>query len=453
MSAFLRARLLAAALLSLGSPLLAGPTAVPHIDADVGSGQSLAPLAPAVVPTALSPVIAAPGLLGAGPVAAPVPFQSVFPAAPAAAAAPVAAASPASAPRAVSEELTRSLEGAGGEQAAEASSGAGERESMRAEALFDLAASREDDSMAVPPSRPLRDSLVRLRAAGERGLPGPGSIPGIARVSWVDSSAHGYSGESAKVAIAGQVWHLKRLGHSPDKEIDATPRETRARNEVGLAAVLRADPQLSGSFRVAPLVSVFRDGRDVFVLSEGLPSIGDGESRRRPLSPAQRADASIIQLVLGLGDMHGGDVLPLAEGEFGLVDFEKLSRAPLSMATPHEIDTQVMLKDFPLVDRHSDNDAEVYRARFDRWKRDYQDGGRERMDRALAAQGWSRGARAAYLAAVDRNLETYLERLAPYLKYANDWHRRIEASRAEAARKAAAPKKKFLGGLFGGASR
>ncbi|MFI5348291.1 MAG: hypothetical protein ACHQ2Z_02000 [Elusimicrobiota bacterium] len=325
---------------------------------------------------------------------------------------------------------------------------------MRSEALFDLAAEREDVSLVAPPSVPLRESVARLRRAGEQGSPGPGSIPGIARAQWIESSAHGYSGEGARVSIAGKVWHLKRLRNSPDKEIDAIPRETRARNEAGLAAVLRRDPQLSGSFSVPRQVSVFRDGREVFVLSEGLPSVGDGESKRWNLSPEQRADASIIQLVLGLGDMHGGDVLPLAGGGFGLVDFEKLSRAPLEKATAQQIDTQVMLKEFPLVDRHSDNDLEVYRARFGRWKQDYEDGGRERMDGALSGEGWSRPAREVYLAAVDRNLQTYFERLTPYLDYANDWHRRITASRAEAARRAQAPpRKSFLDGLFGRDSR
>ncbi|MDE2491009.1 MAG: hypothetical protein KGM24_09175, partial [Elusimicrobia bacterium] len=315
----------------------------------------------------------------------------------------------------------------------------------------DLAAERGGDAV-VPaesalPAGPAGKVLLRLRRAGESGAAGPGAIPGMARVEWAGRTGRGYSGETAKVLIGGRTWYLKKLGPSPDPVIDATPPETRARNEEGFAAVLRGDPLLSRSFAVAPRVSVFRDGRDVYVLSEGLPAVGDGESARRELTPVQRADASIIQLVLGLGDMHGADVLELGGGRFGLVDFEKLSREPLAKAAPREVDEQVLLKSFPLVDRLSFNDPAVYRARFAEWRRAYEGGGRARMDRELAGVGWTPAQRETYLAAVDRNAATYEERLEPYLEYANGWHHRIREARAEAAR--APPRKGLVDRLLG----
>ena len=150
--------------------------------------------------------------------------------------------------------------------------------------------------------------------------------------------------------------------------------------------------------------------------------------------------------------MHGADVLPFGGGRFGLIDFERLSRAPLEKATPREIDEQVMLKNFPLVDRLSANDPALYRDRFLKWKAEYDGGGRARMDAALAGEGWSRPQRDVYLAAVDRNAATYLERLEPYLLYANGWHERIRKAQAEAARSEAAPgpRSGILGSFFGG---
>ncbi|MFI5348292.1 MAG: hypothetical protein ACHQ2Z_02005 [Elusimicrobiota bacterium] len=76
MSAHLRAHALAAALFSLAPALLAAPTAVPPIDADIGSGQSFVPLAPAAAPSFISPIgLAAPALISAMPAAAAAPSR------------------------------------------------------------------------------------------------------------------------------------------------------------------------------------------------------------------------------------------------------------------------------------------------------------------------------------------------------------------------------------------
>lgn len=457
----LRAIAIAAALSLFQGPLFAAPVDVPRIDAPVGSGSVQA--APSAGAGVLSQALLSPSVpgLSAAPAALPPAAVLAPPAAPAAVLAP--AAVPAAVLAAPALRSGASAAPSSGERLpggfgrrvqppARDEPAAGEQAWSQSSALFDLSSERADDA-AVPAASGLPENaagkvLAKLRRAGENGG-GPGAIPGMARVEWAGPTGRGYSGESTKVRIDGKLWFMKKLGSSPDAVIDATPPETRARNEAGLAAVLRGDPLLSRSFSVAPRVSVFRDGKDVFVLSEGLPAVGDGESRRQELSADQRADAAIIQLVLGLGDMHGADVLPLAGGGFGLVDFEKLSRAPLEKATPREIDEQVMLKNYPLVDRLSANDPALYRGRFENWRRDYGAGGRARMDAALAEAGWSRPQREVYLAAVDRNAETYLERLEPYLEYANGWHRRILEARAEAARRKPEPSRGFLGGLFG----
>ena len=468
----MRLQLLVAAALTaaLGPPAGAGTVEIPRIEAPVGGGTAGASLAAGAGLSA--PVLTAPGpaslsVFAAPTAAAPIP---ALPASAMAAPAPAQAVQAQAAPvrpapqgQAVfgrrSGPPVRDGTAADVPRSGGAEEGGGEGSWARSSALFDLAGEHGSDqaSAAVPAGLPQNAAgrvIARLRRAGGSGLPGPGGIPGMDRAEWAGPlSNQGHSGETTKLSIAGKPWYMKKLGPSPDPIINATPAETRALNEAGMAAALRADPLLSRSFSVSPKVSVFRDGRDVFVLSQGLPSIGNGESRRQELSPVQRADAAIIQLVLGLGDMHGADVLPLGGGRFGLIDFEKLSRAPLEKAALREIDDQVMLKSFPLVDRLSVNDPAVYRGRFEEWKRDYDGGGRERLDRALAGEGWSRPQREVYLAAVDRNAETYLERLQPYLDYANGWHKRIQEAKAnaasEAARRETSPRKGFFSGLFG----
>jgi hypothetical protein len=459
-------RALAAAAFALfASSSSAGTVEIPPIDAPVGSGAPgvvSAPGAAVLAPSySASPVLAAP-IAAAAPaavLAAPVASAAVPLAAPAAALAPGAApisvpVLPAARSAAVFGKRVRSpAADAVAPASPVAAPESGEQGWSRSSALFDLSAVRADDSVpavrAGLPENLVGKVLLRLRRAGAAGEAGPGSIPGMAAVEWAGATGRGNSGETTNVRIGGKPWYLKRLGASPDEVIAALPAETRAGNEAGVAAVLRADPLLSRSFAVAPRVSVFRDGKDVYVLSEGLPAVDDGESRRRDLSPVQRADVAIAQLVLGLGDMHGANVLPLGGGRFALIDFEKLSRAPLEKATPREIDEQVMLKNFSLVDRLGANDPALYRERFSRWLADYRAGGRERIDAALAGEGWSSPQRETYLAAVDRNADTYLERLEPYLQYANDWHQRILKASADAAR-APPPKKGFLGGLLGG---
>lgn len=456
-------RVLASALLLLPVFARAGPVEVPPVEAPVGSGISDAGSAAAVVvaPTLAAPVFAAPAVLAAP--AAPTALPALAPAAAAPAlpaAAPTAAATdaagfaPAARPGAAPTHVFgRKVAAAASAAAAPGANVGGEAAWAQGAALFDLSDARENDATAPVrpsglPDTPAGRTIARLRLAAQTGATGPAAIAGMAHAQWSEPAGGGRSGETTKVLIAGKTWYLKRLGPSPDAEINATPPETRARNEAGLANVLREDPQLSRSFSVAPRVAVFRDGKDVYVLSEGLPAVGSGESQRHDLSAAQRADAAIIQLALGLGDMHGADVLPLGGGRFGLIDFEKLSRAPLTKASAHEIDEQVMLKNYPLVDRLSENDPAVYRARFEAWRADYLAGGRARMDAALASAGWTAAQREAYLAAVDRNVATYLERLEPYLEYANGWHRRIQAARAQAARPPP-PRKGFWQGLFG----
>lgn len=462
----LRPLVTAAISVALCLPAGAGTVEIPRIEAPVGSGISGAALATGAGLTA--PALTAPtaptlSVLSAPTAVAPIPVLPpsavITPAAPV-----VRAQAPApdlSSPRAAvfgrrNGPPVRDGTAAESAQAgADAEADGGEGSWARSSALFDLAGEQGADAAvpAVPEGLPqnyLGKVLVRLRRAGESGRPGPGKIPGMERVEWAGPlKSQGYSGETAKLMIDGKTWYIKKLGPSPDPVINSTPRETRARNEAGMAAVLRSDPQLSRSFSVPEQVSVFRDGRDVFVLSRGLASTGDGESRRHELSTVQRADASIIQLVLGLGDMHGADVLPLGGGRFGLIDFEKLSREPLQGQRLQQIDEQVMFKNFPLVDRLSANDPAVYRARFEAWKADYDDGGRARLDHTLAGQGWALSEREAYLAAVDRNAATYLERLQPYLDYANGWHQRIRDAKAEAERRETAPRKGFFSGLFG----
>jgi hypothetical protein len=472
-----RAAPLAAALGLWAAASFAQPVEVPVISVPVGTGisgsisaagasvvaspglaASMA-AAPALAPTpALAPAAASAFVPLAAPAAAPA-LAAPAAAVPAAAAAPMAARAVARGPLGAAEAVgapgaapvfgRRESAPAAGESA----DAANDADWSRGAALFDLGAASKDgvsaSATAGLPNNTTGKVLARLRAAGEKGLNAPGAIPGMAAVEWAGQVGGGYSAETEKVLIGGRPWFLKRLMASPDEVINALPRETRARNEVGFAAVLRGDPLLAESFKVAPSVSAFRDGSQVYVLSQGLPDVGDGESRRLELTPVQRADASIVQLVLGLGDMHGANVLPLAGGGFGLIDFEKLSRAPLEKATFHEIEDQVFMKNFPLVDRLSFNDPGVYRARFEVWRRSYEAGGRARMNRALAAAAWSRAERETYLAAVDRNAATYWERLEPYLNYASDWNARIKKARADEARAKAVEQKGFWSGLFG----
>lgn len=447
-------------------PAGAGTVEIPRIEAPVGSGSAGAALATGAgltAPTLTAPAAATLSALSAPAAVTPIPALPLS--------AVVAPVAPIVQARTLTPDLSSPRAAVFGRRngppvrdgpaaeslqvGADAEAEGGEGSWARSSALFDLAGEHGEYSAvpAVPAGLPqnyLGKVLVRLRRAGESGRPGPGKIPGMDRVEWAGPlKSQGYSGETAKLLIDDKTWYMKKLGSSPDPVIDSTPRETRARNEAGMAAVLRSDPLLSRSFSVPAQVSVFRDGRDFFVLSRGLASIGDGESRRHELSSVQRADAAIIQLVLGLGDMHGADVLPLGGGRFGLIDFEKLSREPLQRQTLQQIDEQVMFKNFPLVDRLSANDPAVYRARFEAWKADYDGGGRARLDRTLAGQGWARSEREAYLAAVDRNAATYLERLQPYLDYANGWNQRIKTAKAESARREAEPRKGFFSGLFG----
>lgn len=451
-------------LLALAVPLRAtGPTEIPDLDPPVGGGQTATSLAPALATPKVDlalPQTAVPSV--PDPSAGLTPSAMATVAQPGASAAAPAQVQAGPAPQVGSQAFQATLQsfsGGSARVAALAGSGGGAAGSQGAAevsaGLFDLSA--QLGAAPVPatvteglPTNHVGKALARLRQAGALKTAGPGSIPGMSAAQWEGPASEGRSGETTKVSIAGRLWYLKRLGPSPDPVIAAIPPETRALNEAGLAAVLRQDPQLSRSFSVSPQVMVFRDGDKVYVLTEGLPAVGEVGSERRDLSPAQRADASIVQLVLGLGDMHGANVLPLKNGGFGLIDFEKLSRAPLEGQTKQQIDEQVMLKNFPLVDRLSVNDPALYRARFEAWRKDYEAGGRRRMDQALAEQGWSRASRQVYLAAVDRNIETYSARLQPYLDYANEWHERIQRNRAEAARQASQPKKKGLfGGLFG----
>ncbi len=425
----------------------AAPVDLPPVEAPVGSGISDAGFAAAVV---TAPALAAPSFAAPSVLVAPAALPAL---APAAAATDDAGFAPTARPEAAhARAFGRKMAAAPSAAVAVGANIGGEQSWAQGAALFDLSAAHADHAPAPGrpsglPDTPAGRTIARLRLAAQTGAAGPAAIAGMAHAQWSEPAGGGRSGETTKVLIAGKTWYLKRLGPSPDAEINATPPETRAGNEAGLANVLREDPQLSRSFSVAPRVSVFRDGKDVYVLSEGLPAVGNGESQRHDLSAAQRADAAIIQLALGLGDMHGADVLPLGGGRFGLIDFEKLSRAALTKASAHEIDEQVMLKNYPLVDRLSENDPAVYRARFETWRADYFAGGRGRMDAALAAAGWTTAQREVYLAAVDRNIETYLDRLEPYLEYANGWHRRIQAARAQAARPP--PRKGFWQGLFG----
>ncbi len=424
--------------LALTSAAVAGPVEVPPVDAPLNApieALGTASLAPA-------PTLSAPA-----PAAAPA--AALLSPAALAVAAPLAAPATSEgqdAPRFFAMPAGRPVFGRrGAAPTAAAPSDSGEDAWSQASELFDAASAARAAGL---PDTPSGRTLARLRRAAATSTAGPAAIPGMAQARWDGPAGGGRSGETSKLLIGGKTWFLKRLGRSPDPGIDSTPVEQRALNEVGLALALRRDAQLSSSFAVSPRVFAFRDGKDVYVLSEGLPAVGDGDSRRHDLSPQQRADAAILQLALGLGDMHGADVLPLGAGRYGLIDFEKLAPEPLAPATAHEIDDQIMLKNFPLVDRLSDNDPAVYRARFDSWRSDYEAGGRARLDSALAEAGWPRARRESYLAAVDRNLQTYWERLQPYLDYANDWHRRILAARAQAER--APPKRKgLLNGLFG----
>jgi hypothetical protein len=468
-----RAAAVAAALWLFAGTAFAQVVEVPRIDATIGSGSvgaapsAAAPIvapslsavaspsiAPSAAPIAAAPVLApalsisAAGAIPALPAAAAAP-QPVA-AAPALAGAPALAASgggfgkrvtPPGAPGAAATPV----------QPSAGESLGGESEWANSSALFDLSADRGAGPVSPAisaglPGNPAGQVLGRLRRAAKNGQSGPGQVPGMERVEWAGLARHGNSGETTQLSIDGKTWWMKRIGNSTDKDLQAIPRETRASNEAGVAAVLRSDPQLSRSFSVTPRVSTFRDGDHVYVLTEGLPTIGNGESQRQDLTPVQRADAAIIQLILGLGDMHGGDVLPLGGGRFGLIDFEKLSRAPMRKATPQEIDNEVMFKNFPLVDRLSDNDPAVYQRRFKEWMDDYRNGGRARMDRELAGQGWSRAQRQVYLETVDKNAETYLDRLQPYLDYANERYRIMLKARAEAARP---PPQKEKKGLFG----
>jgi hypothetical protein len=435
---------LAAALLARAAPLAAAPVDAPTIEAPVVPAAPAGLAAAAVVPSLsalscplLPPALAAPTTLADAPVAAALSAAPLPPAAAAAAAAPdwtpAAPFAPAQTPGAV---FGRRAAAPAPTPAPGVAAAAGEAAWTRSAQLFDLSSERAAaDAVPVGGAQPSATTatLERLRRVKASGRPGPWAIPGLERVARLDRT-DGRSGETVKVLIAGEPWYLKRLDASADPQISALPRETRALNEAGLAAALRSDPLLASSFAVSPRVAIFRDGREVYVLSQGLPSIGDGESRRHDLTPRQRADAAIIQLVLGLGDMHGADVLPLGGGRFGLIDFEKLAREPLAAPSPRQIDEEVLLKSFPLVDRLADNDPALYRARFEEWRGLYDGGGRARIDRALADEGWPPDERRAYLAAVDRNAQTYLERLQPYLDYANEWHRRVVAARAAAAR-------------------
>jgi len=446
-----RAAAFAAALCLLAGTVLAQVVEVPRIDAPVGSGVQAAPSAAGVGVSIQSPslaVVAAPSIvpsaapLAAAPALAPALAVSAagIPALPAAAAAPqpVAAAPALSGARAVPAAAggfgkrvtppgTPAAEPAAAQPASE-EQGGGETDWAKSAALFDLRADGGGEEVAPAvraglPGNPAGQVLGRLRRAAVNGQPGPGQVPGMARVQWAGLARHGNSGQTVELSIDGKTWWMKRIGLSTDDELQAIPVETRASNEAGFAAVLRADPQLSRSYSVTPRVSTFRDGRQVYVLTEGLPTIGNGESQRQELTPVQRADAAIIQLVLGMGDMHGGDVLPLGGGRYGLIDFEKLSRSPLAkVKSEAQVELEVMYKNFPLVDRISANDPAVYHRRFKEWKDDYDHGGRARMDRELAGQGWSRAERQVYLAAVDKNVETYLDRLQPYLdQHGYEW--------------------------------
>jgi hypothetical protein len=461
-SSSLRVSAVAAPLLLWAGPLLAQPVEVPRVEVPVGSGAmgtgaavgASVMAAPLLAPTAFAPV-AAPSVAPAAVLAAPAASLAAAPLAKAAvpvAAVPVAApalaaASPAASIRA-DGSFGKRIQAPAPPTAASDDPAANDADWSRSAQLFDLsAAPGADAQVAVPaglPANKTGQAMARLRKIGATG---PGAIPGMDHAEWAGFTG-GRSGETSKLLIGGKPWYLKRFDSSPDPVIAAMPREDRARNEVGFAAMLRSDPLLSASFAVSPQVRVFRDGREIFVLTEGLPTVGDGESRRQELSPLQRADAAIIQLALGMGDMHGGDVLPLGGGRYGLIDFEKLSRAPLKKAALSQVDEEVLLKNFPLVDRLSFNDPALYLSRFRSWRKEYESGGRSRMDAALAASGWTPEQRQTYLTAVDRNLDTYLERLWPYLEYANAAYQRVVAARAEAARAPPEPKG-FLSGLFG----
>jgi hypothetical protein len=491
------------AALFFSAGLHAAPTEVPKLTPKVGSGVRGVSLAPAnqtggglsenaVVPTldggslvlpdaaALqdgpAPAKAARALPAAGP-AAPKAFgRKAAPPAPKALNRADDSPENAGIPKVGSEGFQKSLERVrdGSQRAGALASGEDSTEGdafeagAAASALFDLAAPANAASGGAvaavgagfgSPSRsglrpnegtPTRAVIGKLaRGAVVQGR-GPAAIPDIETIAFDGFASNGNSGETTKVRIRGEQWFLKRIGDSPDPEIAKMTRETRAFNEAGAAAMLRSDPVLSRSYSVSEKVSVFRDGEHIFVLTKGIDVAGDLDSKRRELSPVERADAAIAQLVLGLGDMHGANVLPKNGGGHGLIDFEKLSRRPLETATPQEIDTQVMIKNYPLVDRLTPNDPAVYRARFEAWKSDYESGGRERMTRALRASGWSARDAERYLLSVDKNVASYWTRLSPYLDYANGWYERIQRARAEQARKQAEKPKGFFESLFGG---
>ena len=494
--------------------LRAAPTEIPKLEPKVGSnlqGVSLAPVQSG--PGSSLGSVGAPTLDGGSlllpdaPVLAPdfqaVPLSAAPAAGPAAAPALPAASAPktfgrrlpapsaadpksnpaAPTPAVGSKEFQRSLErvGAGSAKSLELS---GREQSTPANAieagvvsaaLFDLAAvvpAVSADAGVVPgglgaaptpaqrglqpfagnPNRVVIEKLRSGRVVSGRER-GPASIAGIETIEFAGTPGSGNSGETIRVSIAGEPWFLKRIGDSPDAEIAAMTAETRAMNEVGVSAMLRVDPLLSRSYSVSEKVLVFRDGKHVFVLSKSVDPSPEQPSGRKELSPAQRADASIVQLVLGLSDLHASNVLLQSGGGAAIIDFEKLSRSPMGTASAQQIDTEVMIKNFPLVDRLSQNDPDLYRARFEEWKRDYDAGGRDRMDSALRESGWSASDRAAYLSAVDRNAASYLERLQPYLEYANGWHRTIQANKAEAAQRQAEAPKGFFANLFGGGGK
>jgi tRNA A-37 threonylcarbamoyl transferase component Bud32 len=296
---------------------------------------------------------------------------------------------------------------------------------------------------------------------GEGGLPPIeslfGKIPGLETAKFKGSTENGVSGDTVQIEIGGKPWFLKRvskeIGAQGDQAIRAMSPQTRALNEAGMARVMRSNPVLSQSFKVTEQAHIFESGGHTFVLTKGVDAAPTMKTASKGMTPVERADASIAQLILGLGDMNRGNVLKGRDGKHALIDFEKISREPQTKANLQRIDQEIMLKNFPLVDRLKANDPAVYRQRFETFKMDYQRGGRARMEAALAESGWTKADRMAYLATVDKNIASYQANLAPYLEYANGWAKKIAEAKAEKARQAqieAAKPKGFFSGLFGG---
>jgi hypothetical protein len=240
-------------------------------------------------------------------------------------------------------------------------------------------------------------------------------------------------GETVSLQLDGETWYRKRISAAPDSiepQLRKLTPVQRAQNELGGREIVRR--YLSGSFGVASEAAVIKKDGQYFVMTRdvgGKPN----EELFRALTVSQRADYALSRLVFRLEDMHKKNLLFGPNG-VSFIDMEMIAREPLvmDMANPftrQAVNSHIVLKNYPLVNRTAANELGPYLERFRAFQRDFKP---EELRALLARSGWAEADAAAYVSAVEENMRNFERHIGIYVAEANAIQERGRAMSAVA---------------------